>query len=256
MDFYQSQIHELEEMWRDISEHVQTDLETFAKQQGITAGGMEQALRSLNRERYDYTAFLRKFATMHEVMHLSLDEFDYVYYTYGLSLYRDMPLIEPLEYREDKRIRDFVIALDTSGSVRGSIVQAFLQKTYNILMQEETYDRRFNIHIIQCDMQIQEDAVIRSREDFENYIKTMRLHGFGGTDFRPVFEYVERLRAAHQFTNLKGLLYFTDGYGIFPSKQTDYETAFVFLDIDSDGQRFVPPWAIRIILETDSLEQP
>ncbi|MBQ8094727.1 MAG: metallopeptidase [Clostridia bacterium] len=253
-DLYENQLQELEKMWRDISEHVQTDLETFARQQGISAGGMEQALRSLNRERYDYTSFLRKFATMHEVMHLSPDEFDYVYYTYGLNLYQDMPLIEPLEYREDKRIRDFVIAIDTSGSVQGQIVQMFLQKTYNILMQEETYDRRFNLHIIQCDSEIQEDAVITTQTEFQNYLKGMKLHGFGGTDFRPVFEYVEQLRAQHQFTNLKGLLYFTDGFGIYPSTQTDYQTAFVFLDNDAEGERLVPPWAIRIILETDDIE--
>ena len=249
------QQHELEQMWKDISEHVETDLETFAREQGFEAGTMEQALRSLNRERYDYSAFLRKFATMHEVMRLSPDEFDYVYYTYGLEVYKDTPLIEPLEYREDKRIRDFVIAIDTSGSVSGEIVQLFLQKTYNILKQEEAFDRRFNLHIIQCDASIQQDAVIHTQEEFDDYIRHMKLFGFGGTDFRPVFSYVEELRKAHAFTNLKGLLYFTDGYGTYPAKQTDYETAFVFLDIDADGQHQVPPWAIRVILETEDLER-
>ena len=47
-------------------------------------------------------------------MRLDPDEFDYVYYTYGLKLYRNMPLIKPLEYREVKRIQEFVIAIDTS----------------------------------------------------------------------------------------------------------------------------------------------
>ena len=36
-----------------------------------------------------------------------------------------------------KRIKEFVIAIDTSGSVIGEEVQMFLQKTYNILMQED-----------------------------------------------------------------------------------------------------------------------
>ncbi len=41
-----------------------------------------------------------------------------MFYTYGLSpLYGDMPLIEPLEYRDEKRIRDFCDATDTSSSV-------------------------------------------------------------------------------------------------------------------------------------------
>jgi predicted metal-dependent peptidase len=50
-----------------------------------------------------------------------------------------MPLIEPLEYKEVRRIKDFVIAIDTSGSVSGEEVQTFLQKTYNILLQENSF---------------------------------------------------------------------------------------------------------------------
>ena len=50
-----------------------------------------------------------------------------------------MPLIEPLEYKDVKRIREFVIAIDTSGSVMGEQEQAFLQKTYNILQSTESF---------------------------------------------------------------------------------------------------------------------
>jgi len=181
-----------------------------------------------------------------------IHSYSYIFYTYGLTLYKDMPLIEPLEYREDKRIREFVIAIDTSGSVAGDQVQNFLQKTYTILKQEETFDRRFNLHIIQCDAKIQEDSVIRSQEDFDRYIASMQIKGLGGTDFRPVFEYVEKLRRDRQFYNLKGLLYFTDGYGTFPAKQPDYLTAFVFVD-DEAKDISVPPWAVKVILETEEL---
>lgn len=242
-------------LWKDISERMQTDLETFSKQQGDQAGNLLQSLRAVNREKVDYSAFLRKFAVQCEVMKLSPDEFDYIFYTYGLTMYRDMPLIEPLEYRDDKRIRDFVIAIDTSGSVQGEIVQQFLQKTYNILKQEETFDTRFNLHIIQCDAEVQEDAVIHTQEEFEDYIRTMTLRGFGGTDFRPVFEYVEKLRREKAFRDLKGLLYFTDGYGTYPAKPTGYKTAFVFLAEDLYDTSSVPPWAIRVVMEKDGLTE-
>lgn len=243
------------QLWKDVSERMQTDLETFSKQQGDQAGNLLQSLRAVNREKVDYSDFLRKFAVQCEVMKLSPDEFDYIFYTYGLTMYRDMPLIEPLEYRDDKRIRDFVIAIDTSGSVQGEIVQQFLQKTYNILKQEETFDRRFNLHIIQCDAEVQEDAVIHTQEEFENYIRTMTLRGFGGTDFRPVFEYVEKLRREKAFRDLKGLLYFTDGYGTYPAKPTEYKTAFVFLAEDLYDTSAVPPWAIRVVMEKSGLSE-
>ena len=104
-----------------------------------------QNLAAVNREKYDYTNFLKKFAVMGEVMKINDDEFDYVFYTYGLQLYKNLPLIEPLEYKEEKRIREFVIAIDTSGSVVGELVQKFVQKTYNILMSTESFFSKINI---------------------------------------------------------------------------------------------------------------
>lgn len=238
--------------WKNISERIQVDMETLSKTQGDTAGSMLQKLREINRERYDYTEFLKKFAVMGEVMQVNDDEFDYVFYTYGLKLYKNMPLIEPLEYKEVKRIKEFVIAIDTSGSVSGEIVQTFLQKTYNIMKQTESFFSRINIHIIQCDAQIQEHVKISSQKEFDDYIRNMQIHGLGGTDFRPVFGFVDRLIAEKEFTNLKGLIYFTDGLGYFPQKKPDYETAFVFIKEDSYDPT-VPPWAIKLILDKDEI---
>ena len=98
------------------------------KARGTEAGLLTQNLREVNRERYDYTEFLKKFAVRAEMMKINPDEFDYNFYTYGLELYENMPLIEPLEYKEVKRIREFVVAIDTSGSTSGDLVQTFVQK--------------------------------------------------------------------------------------------------------------------------------
>ena len=242
----------LAQRWKDISERMQTDLETFSRQRGDTAGGLVQNLRAVNREKYDYASFLRKFAVLGEAMKVNDDEFDYIFYTYGLKLFGNMPLIEPLEYKEVKRIREFVIAIDTSGSVSGDLVQKFVQKTYNILKQEENFFKKINLHIIQCDADIQEDVKITNQEEFDRYLSTMQLHGFGGTDFRPVFRYVEELRNNREFVNLKGLIYFTDGYGEFPEKQPEYPTAFVFVDERYEIPE-VPTWAIRLVLEPEEI---
>ena len=238
--------------WENVSQRMQQDIEMFSKQQGNTAGGLMQNLQSVNRERYDYSSFLIKFAVMGEVMKINDDEFDYVYYTYGLQLYDKMPLIEPLEYKDVKRIREFVIAIDTSGSVARETVQRFLQKTYNILQESESFFSKINVHIIQCDADIQEDKKITCREEFDEYLKTMKIHGLGGTDFRPVFSYVDELIHNKEFNNLKGLIYFTDGYGDFPAKKPDYETAFVFLDEEMNNYD-VPPWAIKLILQKEEV---
>ncbi len=243
-------IYGSEEDWKQLAERMQIDLETFSKGQGRNPGGLMQNLKEVNRERYDYTAFLKKFAVRGEAMKINDDEFDYIFYTYGLQLYENMPLIEPLEYKEVKSIREFVIAIDTSGSVAGETVQRFIQKTYNILKSTESFFSKINVHIIQCDADIQEDAKITSQEEFDEYLKTMRIRGLGGTDFRPVFSYVDKLIEQKEFTNLKGLIYFTDGFGTFPAKKPSYETAFVFLQEEYNNLD-VPPWAIKLILKQE-----
>ena len=238
--------------WQSISEHMQMDIEVFSKKQGILPGGLTQNLAAVNREKYDYTSFLKKFAVMGEMMKINDDEFDYIFYTYGLQLYEKMPLIEPLEYKEVKAIKEFVIAIDTSGSTSGELVQKFIQKTYNILKSTESFFSKINLHIIQCDADIQEVVKITNQHEFDEYLKNMKIHGLGGTDFRPVFEYVEQLRNNKEFSNLKGLIYFTDGYGTFPAKKPDYDAAFVFID-DEYNNPDVPPWAIKLILQKDEI---
>lgn len=238
--------------WKDVAERLQMDLETFSMKQGRDAGNLIQNLKEVNREKYDYTAFLKKFAVLGEALKINDDEFDYIYYTYGLNLYGKVPLIEPLEYKDVKRIKEFVIAIDTSGSTSGELVQTFLNKTYNILKSTENFFSKINIHIIQCDATIQEDAKITSQEEFDNYLSQMKIHGLGGTDFRPVFGYVDYLREKKEFSNLKGLIYFTDGYGTFPEKKPPYETAFVFID-DEYNNPDVPPWAIKLLLRKDEI---
>jgi len=239
-------------VWQTIAEQIQVDLETFGKQRGLNPGFLAQNLQSVNREKYDYTSFLKKFAVMGEAMKINEDEFDYVFYTYGLHLYERMPLIEPLEYKEIKAIKEFVIAIDTSGSTSGELVQRFVQKTYNILKSTESFFSKINLHIIQCDANIQEDIKITCQNDFDQYIQTMKIRGLGGTDFRPVFDYVEELRIEKEFANLKGLIYFTDGYGAFPAKNPDFDTAFVFID-DEYNNPDVPPWAIKLVLQKDEI---
>ncbi len=242
----------LQDEWKKIAEQIEMEIETFAKVKGKFASSLVQNLRAVNRERYDYSDFLRKFASMNESMKVSDDEFDYIYYNYGLTHYKRMPLIEPLEYREDSRIKDFVIAIDTSGSVAGEEVQSFLQKTYNILRDRESFHNKVNVHIIQCDAQLQSDEVITSEDDLESYMVTMEIRGLGGTDFRPVFDYVDRLISEGEFSDLKGLIYFTDGLGTYPASKPSYRTAFVFVESGYNVPE-VPVWAMKVVLRPDEI---
>lgn len=239
--------------WRKISERIKADLKSFSKGKN-NAESMELNLKEATRERYDYTDFLKKFMVMGETIQVNDDEFDYIYYTYGLNTYGNMPLVEPLEYKDSNKIKDFVIALDTSASCRGRVVQAFLRKTYQIMQAQESFFHKINVHIIQCDSEVRQDTKITRREEFDLFMEQGRLTGFGSTDFRPVFSYIEQLRKEHEFDHLKGMIYFTDGYGIYPERMPDYDVAFVFLH-DDDNTPKVPPWAMKLVFEEEDFEE-
>ena len=78
------------------------------------------------------------------------------------------------------------------------------------------------------------------------------LNGFGGTDFRPAFEYVNGLLNKGALKALRGLLYFTDGFGDYPMKPTKYDTAFVFFKDSDINDEKVPAWALKLYLEDET----
>ena len=238
--------------WKEVAERIQTDLDTFSRRRGQSAGALMTHLGEINREKIDYAAFLRRFTVLGEAAEINDEEFEHIFYTYGLRLYGNLPLIEPLETREVKRVRDFVIAIDTSASTSGDLVKKFLEKTRAILKGEENFFRKINLYIVQCDARVQEAVQITSQEAFDEYMADLEIKGLGGTDFRPVFRYVDELAARGAFTHLKGLIYFTDGFGTYPARKPDYDAAFVFLR-DAHELPEVPPWAIRVVLEPEDI---
>lgn len=243
---------ELQQEWEDISKQLETMIEEYKRTWSADFGNLTANLTIANRQECDYSKFLKQFAVMGEDMMINDDEFDYIFYTYGLQLYENMPLIEPLEYKENNAIREFVIALDTSGSCQGELIKEFVARTYEILKSSEEFGSKINLHIIQCDARVQSDYKITSSKEMEKYQEEFQVRGFGGTDFRPVFNHVDKMIEEGEFENLRGLIYFTDGMGIFPKHAPQYDTAFVF--VDSDGESYhVPPWAMKVIISEDEI---
>jgi predicted metal-dependent peptidase len=240
------------EEWGRITRGTKILMDTYEKHQGDLPDVMTDNILNVRRNRYDYSSFLRKFLAWNEEMRINPDEFDYIYYMYGMQLYKNMPLIEPLEYRDTNKIRDFVIAIDTSGSTMGRTVRSFLSHTASVLKESGDFFAHANVHIIQCDAKIQKDDRLQSQEEFDRYLKKVEISGGGGTDFRPVFDYIGELQKKGEMHKLRGLLYFTDGLGTFPTKMPPYKTVFVFLKTHQHIKN-VPPWAIRLDVAEEDL---
>lgn len=244
-------MQELQKKWQDISERMQTELQ-MGQEPDHGDGELLGELQVENRERYDYRTFLRKFAVLREEMQVDTDSFDYVFYSYGLRLYGNMPLIEPQEWKEVHKIQEFVIVIDTSMSCSGELVKKFLEETYHVLSETESFFKKVHIRILQCDEQVRSDQLITDAKELKEYMEHLELYGNGGTDFRPAFSYVQRLQEAGEMQDLKGLLYFTDGKGTFPKRKPPYDTAFILFREDYK-EVSVPAWAIRLMLCEDDM---
>jgi predicted metal-dependent peptidase len=107
--------------------------------------------------------------------------------------------------KQSLKTMDIVIGMDTSGSISDEEIRQFLGEIEGI---KRTYP--CSIWIVQC------DAKVTDTKKFARYEKlTYKYHGGGGTDFRPVFKWMEDNKLAGA-----QLVYFTDLYGEFPTKES------------------------------------
>ncbi|MDO4623612.1 MAG: VWA-like domain-containing protein [Eubacteriales bacterium] len=240
---------EIKRRWDYLKQHTGSggSIGIGSTERGNTPGQKTEELRDLQRSERDYRHFLKRFAVMREEMKPDLESFDYIYYQIGMERYGNIPLLEEPETREGHRLEELVIAIDTSGSCSVEDVRGFLEESYAILCEKENFFARMHVYILQCDCAIQQEAVIHSEQEWEEYCRHLTIEGRAGTDFQPVFRYVEKLRREKKLKNLKGLVYFTDGDGGYPTEKTDYETAFVFLK-ETEKTKLVPPWAHALVI--------
>lgn len=247
---------EQDRQWQQTAARTQTAMETVFNNQAAGGEAVREQLSVSAHPTTDYRAFLRRFAALREEVAIDADSFDYGYYAYGLRHYGNMPLIEPLETREVRKIEDFVIAIDTSMSTSGELVRSFLSYTYSLLKGSESFFRHINLRILQCDDQLRSDKRITNERDLRDYMEHFELIGQSATDFRPVFEHVDQLVSEGAFHHLRGIIYFTDGLGIYPKKRPRYDAAFVMLEGEAYPEN-VPPWGIRAILrEAEIIPSP
>lgn len=244
---------DLNRQWKEASERMEAELLASGKEASRERGSLDRILSISNRRRTDYREFLRRFAILREVTTIDPDSFDYGFYNYGLEVYGNMPLIEENEYREMNRIRTLVIAIDTSASCQEVLVQRFLNETAAVLRNISHFFSSSEVHIIECDEHVQDEIVVRGISELENYAGSFHVKGGFGTDFRPVFSYVEEKRRTGEIKDMEALMYFTDGMGIYPEKPADYDTAFVFFNDEELDDTKVPDWAMKLYISGEKL---
>jgi predicted metal-dependent peptidase len=126
---------------------------------------------------------------------------------------------------------DLVVALDTSGSIKQPEIDEFLAELDALKGQ-----LRARITFLPCDASLAEGAPWVF-EPWETFACPESLAGGGGTDFRPVFHWVEG-----QDLRPDLLLYFTDGDGAFPPQPPNYPVLWLVKG------KHPAPWGQRVQL--------
>ena len=127
-----------------------------------------------------------------------------------------------LQSQRTERLRA-IVAIDTSGSTSGDLSK-FFSELVALLNSFGSYE----LTVIQC------DAAVGKVETFDdcNLLDPNRkweVTGGGGTDFRPVFSYIDE----HSELDPNLLIFFTDGYGDYPDRPPPYPVMWF---LTSDGR--------------------
>ena len=115
--------------------------------------------------------------------------------------------------RSSRGAGTIVLGVDTSGSIQNPELSVFagcLGEIFEQLKPKELY-------VVWCDAEVHRMDEIEDMSDFYRIKKEGGLGG-GGTDFRPVFEHLDKLGIVPDC-----LVYCTDGFGTFPSEPPRYD---------------------------------
>lgn len=239
-----SKLDKSEEMWKSML--VQAKASARSTQYGSEHGNMFDEIKKPDRfSKFSYLEYIKRFAVQ-EIMSEDPDTFDVIMYTWGMDNLGDTPIIEFSETREQCSVSDIIIAIDMSGSCSGDIAVNFLRQIYT-LFEQLNIRSSVNIHVVTFDTQITSEKIIRSRKDAEKLVSNYKGIGWGGTSFECVFEYADDFSKNNRGKKLKGLFFFSDAMGFFPSEKPKYRTTF-FVPVNDELMLFndnyvsVPDW--------------
>ena len=115
--------------WEQLGRQTQLSQQQAGTQAGRSNGAEVLAAQlEAARSRRLYRDFLRRFTVLREEPHLDLDEFDLGFYMYGLRTYGNLPLIEPIETRESRKIRNLCLCWTQANPLPANLSKPFCGK--------------------------------------------------------------------------------------------------------------------------------
>lgn len=192
-----------------------------AAARGTLPGSLKRAVEDALKPSVDWREVLRMFVQR------SWTAADY---TWQMPSTRYLPQGLYLPRLASETLPSIVVAIDTSASIWGRLLAAF-QAEVAAIADELRPDLTF---IVYCDAKVQRVDQFESGEPVE-----FNHAGGGGTDFRPVFDWVEK--EGHQPACL---VYLTDLLGAFPDSEPEYPVLWV-----TPPTRKKAPWGEQVEMQ-------
>jgi len=213
----QSQQHAEESEWK----MAMAQAAHVAKQSDKLPGDIERLMNEIMEPQLPWRNILRRFMT-----EKANDDFSW---RRGNRRFIGEDLYLPS--RESEGSGEMVVVIDTSGSISDKELSEFGSEILGIVNEV----RPSKLHVVYCDARIAHIDVFSPDDEIE-----FKLHGGGGTDFRPPFAWIEE-------TGLepKCLVYLTDGYGPFPDEEAPFPTLWCI-----NNTQVTPPHGEHLIIDS------
>ncbi len=192
---------EIENLEEEMKEHFEQIFQKL-KRQGNLPEDMHFVVPEYFSHKVDWREFLYGYIASHAKTSYSFNPPNMKYLYRGIYL----PSLS-------SDLLKIIVAVDTSGSVDEELLSVFLGEVSAMMQQYPNYE----IDVITADAKVQSYKTFLPGEALDYDIS-----GGGGTDFRPVFEFIDK----HiDYPTL--LLYFTDGKGTFPEEEPMYDVLWI-----------------------------
>lgn len=185
-----------------------------AKQAGTMPGMIEELINELIQPRVNWREVLERFIA--EIAHND--------YTWTKPNPRYIASRLYLPALENLEVGKVIFAVDTSGSINRELLDIFVSE-----LRDAAQIFSFPVTVLFCDTRLQGEPVELDLEDNS----PLTVPRGGGTDFKPPFVYVNE-----NITDVKALLYFTDGQCSSFPPEPEYPTLWAVYD----NKRFKPPF--------------
>ncbi len=213
-----SQYGELERNWRQALQHARNLAQSMG--QGNLPAGLPRELANLSPSQLDWKSYLWRFLVQTPT---DFQNYDRRFIGHGLYL----------ETLDGQSVRVY-IAVDTSGSIEGKMIDQFLGEVVGILSAYPHLEAQ--LYYV--------DAEAHGPYELKEGAELPRPVGGGGTDFRPFFEKVD---SEHEHQQQGVCVYLTDGYGSFPEEAPVLSTLWVLTPGGLDVERIPFGESIRLI---------